>query len=459
MKSSFPNSSQFSPTQTPLPDLLLTVKKHQPDRQQITQAIAQRFFSASPDPDIADNTIYALSEYRLLDKPIDNQSYASLTPLGEALAEKALQGKLSDLYMEFARHILLDLRGLDLIACVNDLVSRGTAITKATISKELSYRGFHIPNNGTHLNGMRQWLEQAGLVEHGKWQADPILLKKLLGNIGNEELDEYAQLTREQRAFALAFARMDQKEALSNRVAAYANALYGVEYPEGGLPQSTLFILQNVGLITCHKTTTGQGAKPYIVRPTEKLRNEFLEPLFTAIENSIGIQYRKLIRMHYDDILVGLESDNINTKGLALEALAFYLGRLIGLDFVQWRMRSKETGGAELDVIMEGANLIFSRWQIQCKNSSQASLEDIAKELGLAQIIRTNVIMIVTTGRIGDKARAFAERIMRDTNHQVILLHKIHLQRIKADPTTISDILRSQSEKAMVLKRNQIGVI
>jgi hypothetical protein len=266
-------------------------------------------------------------------------------------------------------------------------------------------------------------------------------------------------LSREQRAFALAFARIDQDQALSNKVAAYAKALYGVEYPEGGLPQSTLFALQDIGLITCKKTTSGQGAKPYIVYRTEKLKNEFLEPIFNAIENSVGIQYRKLIRMPYEDILAKLDSDNQHTKGLALEALAFYIGRLIDLEFVQWRLRSNETGGAELDVIMEGANLIFSRWQIQCKNSSQASLEDIAKELGLAQIIKTNVIMIVTTGRIGDKARAFAERIMRDTNHQVILLNRTHLQRIKVNPTEITNILRLQSHNAMILKRNQIGII
>lgn len=163
--------------------------------------------------------------------------------------------------------------------------------------------------------------------------------------------------------------------------------------------------------------------------------------------------------MSYSDILSGLDDPNKHKKGLALEALAFYLGRLLGLEFVQWRLRSKETGGAELDVIMEGANLIFSRWQIQCKNTSEATLEDIAKELGLAQIIKTNIIMIVTTGRIGDKARAFAERITRETNHQIVLLHKIHLEKLKKDPTEIVDILSIQSEQAMELKRNQIGII
>jgi site-specific DNA-methyltransferase (cytosine-N4-specific) len=184
-----------------------------------------------------------------------------------------------------------------------------------------------------------------------------------------------------------------------------------------------------------------------------------LEPIFTAIENSAGMQYRKLIRMPYGDILTGLHSQSKHQKGLALEALSFYLGRIIGLDFVKWRLRSDETGGAELDVIMEGASLIFSRWQIQCKNSSQARLEDIAKEAGIAQVIRTNVIMIVTTGYIGEKARKFAERLMQDTNYQIILLDKTHLELIKTDPSDITEILRAQSQTAMTLKRNQIGVI
>ena len=96
---------------------------------------------------------------------------------------------------------------------------------------------------------------------------------------------------------------------------------------------------------------------------------------------------------------------------------------------------------------------------MQCKNSAQATLEDIAKEIGIAQVIRTNVVMIVTTGRIGDKAREFAERTMRDTNYQVILILRNHPKRIKEDPTEITDILHTQSEVAMTLKRGQIGII
>lgn len=459
MKSSFPNTSQFSPTQTPLPDLLEIVKQDQPDRQRIKAAIAAKFFGRSPDPDIADNTIYAMSEYQLLDKPKDKMTYAALTPLGESLAKKAAAGDLDGLYQEFATHILLNLRGLDLVQCVDDLVQRGMNLTKQTISRELTYRGFHIPPNGTHLNGMRQWLELAGLVEPGKWVANPSTLKKLLGQMDNAEIDTYAQLTREQKAFALAFARMNVDVAQSNKVANYATTLYGVEFPEGGLPQSTLFALRDAGLITCEKTTGGQGAKPYLVRPTDKLKNELLEPIFKAIEESVGVQYRRLIRMPLSEILVGLEKESKNEKGQALEALAFYVGRLIGLQFVKWRLRSSETGGAELDVIMESASLLFSRWQIQCKNSSKATLEDIAKEVGLAAIIKSNVIMVVTTGTIGPAARRFASEVMKETNHQVVLVQKEHLLRLKSDPSEIAEILRDQSETAMTLKRSQLDVV
>ncbi len=209
-------------------------------------------------------------------------------------------------------------------------------------------------------------------------------------------------------------------------------------------------------MIECEKTTTGQGAKPYIVRPTDKLRNEFIEPILSAAEESVGIQYRRLVRMPYAEILQDLENESKHRKGMALEALAFYLGRLLMLDFVQWRVRSSQTGGAEIDVIMEGKNLVFNRWQIQCKNSAQASLDDVAKEVGVAQVIKSNVILIVTTGRIGRVAREFAERVMRETNLYIALLDGNHLRQLRNSPSEIAEILSSQAEGAMKLKRDQV---
>ncbi len=119
---------------------------------------------------------------------------------------------------------------------------------------------------------------------------------------------------------------------------------------------------------------------------------------------------------------------------IALEALAFHLTRLLDLEFVSWRLRSRETAGAEVDVLVEGARLIFSRWQIQCKNSPRVSVEHVAKEVGIATAMRTNVIMVVTTGEVPATTRAFAHAVMENTALQIILLHKAHLRRIQESP-------------------------
>lgn len=367
MKSDLPNSSQFSPTQTPLPDLLKIVERFEPDRETVTQKILARFYPGR-DTQLAKNTVIAMSQYGLVDKPKEDQAVVSLTDLGRALSKKAEQGANADLYDEFAKHILLNLRGLDVVTCVQDIVASGNKPTKDRLVKELRSRGIYHPPNGTHANGMRQWLESSGLVSKNEWIPNEKKLEKLLGT-GLETLEVYAGLTQEQRDFAKAFARLDVEEALSNEVARYATSLFGTEFAEGGLPQSVLFALQDADLIVAKKTTAGRGAKPYVVRPTQKLKNELIEPMLTAIENSISVQYRRLVRMKYADILSGLTSKSTHEKGLALEALAFYLARLLGLEFVQWRLRSNKTGGGEVDVVMEGARLIFSRWQIQCNTA------------------------------------------------------------------------------------------
>lgn len=376
-----------------------------------------------------------MSQYGLVNKPRNDNTHVSLTDLGKSLAEKAEQGKYDELYSEFARHILLNLRGLDVVACVQDIVVSGRKPTKALLVKELKDRGVYHPPNGTHANGMRQWFEQAGLVSENSWVPHEERLQELLG-ANLETLEIYAGLTQEQRDFAKAFARLNVKEARSNEVARYATSLFGTEFPEGRLPQSVLFAPRDAGLIEAEKTTTGQGAKPYIVRPTDKLKNEFIEPMLSAIENSAGVQYRKLIRMNYSDVLSGLSSKSKHEKGLALEVLAFYLARLLGLEFVQWRLRSNKTGGGEVDVVMEGTRLIFSRWQIVCKVKNRITVDDLAIELGLAVGLKPNVILLLTTGHLTKKAQDFVRATRHSTNVLVLVLSQEDIGFLRNSPNS-----------------------
>jgi site-specific DNA-methyltransferase (cytosine-N4-specific) len=127
--------------------------------------------------------------------------------------------------------------------------------------------------------------------------------------------------------------------------------------------------------------------------------------------------------------------------------------RLLDLEFKEWRIQSERTGGAEVDAIVEGARLIFSRWQVQAKNTATVDLEDVAKEVGLAlPLLYSNVILMVTTGDFTADARSYAERVMRNSSLNIILLGGAELEQISQDPTDIVPILNSKAEHVMQLK-------
>lgn len=455
-----PNASQFSPKQTALLPLLRIVAANEPDRAAITEAIRVRFFPASGDPQIPRNTVIAMREYGIVEHGVGGATGGQtvLTDFGRALLAKGDAGDDAGMHLDLARHAYLHLHGIDVATVAEDLAAGGHEPTKARIIKELGLRGIYHPPNGTHGNGIRQWFEAAGLVERKKWLILPDRLKAMLDGTTGAMIDRYGTLTKEQRDFARAFARLGVAEARSNEVARYASSLFQTEFPEGGLPQSVLFALRDAGLIEAIKTTTGRGAKPYIVRATPQLQTDWIEPLLDAIEGSSGVQYRKLIRMPYADVLRDLKDPHTGTKGIALEALAFFLARLLGLRFVEWRMRSKDsTGGGEIDVLMEGDLITFSRWQIQCKNTKDdLALADVAKEIGLAQVSRANVVLFVTTSQIGPVARQYIREAMERTNLFIATLDGKNLLTLRDNPGEIATLMREQSEAATQIKRSQL---
>jgi restriction endonuclease len=169
-----------------------------------------------------------------------------------------------------------------------------------------------------------------------------------------------------------------------------------------------------------------------------------------AFVEAVAKELRKLL----SEILQELQSEDTGVKGKALEALAFYFMRLLGLEFRGWRKRGKKTGGFEVDIIVEGARLVFSRWQIQCKNTpdNAVSLDDIAQEVGLSLWMKSNVILIVTTGHFSRDALAYANDIMQMANLNIITLDKHDLAVLTASPLAIVDILNRKAKEVMRLK-------
>ncbi len=269
-----------------------------------------------------------------------------------------------------------------------------------------------------------------------------------------DAIDILTQLNAGQRAFLRALVRIpDPDPFAANKVADMASALYAVEYNHKELPKAVLFPLRDLGYIQIEKSTSGRGAKPYLVSRTPRFHREISEPILSAAAEKSGLVPRELFDRPLSQILADLKSSDRHIKGQALELLAICLTRLIDLDFKGWRTRSADTGGAEVDVIVEGARLIFSRWQIQAKNTEVVRLDDIAKEVGLSlTFIYSNVVMVITTGDFTRDAYNYASHVMKTCNLNVILLNGHELEDISRDPTSIVAVLNSKAEQAMKVK-------
>jgi site-specific DNA-methyltransferase (cytosine-N4-specific) len=156
---------------------------------------------------------------------------------------------------------------------------------------------------------MRLWLAKAGVFGPDGWAVDEPCLRALLGS-GLEDFGVLARFTSQQRAFLLALGNTGVRTPQrANEIVKLASATYGVQFPEKSLPKEILHALVASGYITAGKTTTGRGAKPFMVAPTAKMVTE-------------------------------------------------------------------------VDFIFRSQRLVFSRWQVQCKNTAKVSLDDVAKEVG-----------------------------------------------------------------------------
>lgn len=455
-KSEIPFGAQFSPNQVDLVHLIQLIVEYEGNRTQLTEAIRDSFFTtqaANQRLKLAENTVLALRAYDLLDEqgntptPLTEQLYGLIaTPLA--------------LYERFARHILLKLRGITVLETIITMQNAGDEISLDTLQIRLEQRGLHVPRAAVHLSSMRLWLAQAGVFDPTitggprLYEVNQSRLKQILGT-DLDAIDQLTQLDSSQRAYLRALLQVGGNELLvANRVADLATMLYSVSYNHKELPKSVLFPLRDLGYIEVSKSTAGRGAKPYEIIRTAKFEQELSEPILTAAAEQAGLVPKTLFQQPMGQILSDLKSEDRYTKGKALELLAIYFTRLLDLEFRGWRTRSAETGGAEVDAIVEGKRLIFSRWQMQAKNTAVVRLDDIAKEVGLSlTFIYSNVVMIVTTGDFTRDAYTYANQVMKTTNLNIVLLNGTELDRLSNDPLQIVALMGEKADRAMQVKQ------
>lgn len=458
-KSDLPFGSEFSPSQIELPHLLELVEANQGNWRALEADILAYYFTKHGQAGLdeadnynrgklANNCKLGLIAYQIIDRE------AQFTPFGQSLYD--LRHDEPKLYDALAKHILLNLNGMNLVQCILDMTTAGEEVNLTTLRDGLAARGIYYPPGGKHPSIMRLWLAKAGIFVGNRWQIDELRLQDVLG-INPDQFEVLAGLTQEQRAFVRALANTGVTTPQpANEIARLASVTYGVRFPEKSLPKLVLDALVKAGYITTEKTTSGRGAKPFLVAPTPKLMRDVITPLLDQLVNQTDPKLRQLLKKPLSEILGEIKSDDRYVRGLALEALGFKLMRLIDMDYLATRLRGIATGGAEVDLIFHSTRLVYSRWQIQCKNTERVVLDDVAKEVGLTAFLKSNVVVIVATGEIGSEARRYANHIMAQSNLAIVMLDGADLKRIIARPVSIIDVFQREAQSAMRLKKLEI---
>ena len=455
LRSDLPFGSEFSPAQIDLPVLLELASEHQDDWHAFEEAVRNRYFAGHKTSDynkakLANNTKLSMRAYGLI-----GETDVTLTDIGRTLYDLSHDG--AALYQAFARHILQYRHGMNFVQCLLDMQAAGETINLNALRNRLGEHGIDVPRGGKHMSTLRLWLEKAGVFVSG-YRVDQNRLKEILG-AGVEEFEALSTFTTEQRAYLKTLANMGGGGPhSSNDIEKLASATYGATFNEKNLPKQILYPLRDAGYIVLERGTraTGRGAKPFLVRATGPLTSDLIVPLVGQLEQQTHTDMRPLLRKSLKEIRESLDSPDRHTRGLALEALAFKLMRLIDLSYVATRLRSAATGGAEVDLVFESSRLVYSRWQVQCKNTTRVSLDDVAKEVGLTHFLNSNAVVMISTGEIGGEARRYSNKVMMNSNLCIVMVDGHDLDAIETRPASIIDVFSREARHAMDLKRIEL---
>jgi len=446
-ESQIPVGTQFSPDLISLPDFVQMVVKLSGNVEEMHKAVVEKPvrikpYHSPPTHRMKGLPLEAGIQYGLL----TDHTYQATTLTRELAALKE-----PEIYQFFARHILLNLKGLRVVEAAQQMAQDRRDITGDTLCQYLTDQGFRVTVHNTAINTMRMWLAQAGLFPKGKgkdmWIPSRTIKENLLG-LSDDMIAFLTGFSEEQREFIRTLCILKPGGWIpAADVRDMTETTSGVRFGRASLPKEVLEPLRQAGLIE-YETRGTKSGKTSQLKITEKFETDvlkrFLDSAVQGLDSALTAYYLK----RPEDIFASLDSDDKFVKGQALEALSIYVMRLLGLRFRGWRRRAKDTGYSEVDAFLSGLfGGLPTSWQVQCKNTPTTSvrLEDVAKEVGLLPLTHATHILVVSTGTFTQDAEKFSEAIMLNTSVIIFLINKDDIEAIMAKPTEISSILKAKA--------------
>jgi hypothetical protein len=444
-----PYAKQLSPNQIDLRVLLDLLSAAGGDRVAFQTAVGKRFFPKR-DPKnqftSAMNTFLSMRAHGLV---AGNDPY-TVTDLAIELRREPTDSALE---AAFAKHLLLNLNGLQLLEVIESLEARGQTVTVARIVDELLALGIDPGgSSGENLNPMKLWLERAHVLNG--WTIDSAVLKQLTG-ASITEVSELVSMPAPQQAFLRALATVTDPpphDAAGVRRLAEMQSP-GLRFDTKTFSKDVVERLDRDGWIALTKATGGRGAKSHRVTPTKRFQDVVSEPLLQAVVEQTHLQDPASLRRPLADLLGVVEDVSLSNhdRGLALEGVCIQVARLTGARFLSWRLRGDETAGAEVDVVAETMQPPYLLVQLQSKASAISGREIIDREVGVAATLKSNVLLFVTAKTVGPAARKAAATHMQESGLSILFLDGSDLKKANAG-AGIGDALAREWQRVATVR-------
>ncbi|MDO8801717.1 restriction endonuclease [Phenylobacterium sp.] len=433
---------------------LLTLKRLTPDFDAVVAAWASDFFNGADNKRASTNIPASLTSLGLFDRKTRR-----LTPEGELIASAGtpLAGAEA-----LSAHVVATRNGMMIIEAVRALNRRAEPVSKVSLKRELQLLGVEgLSAATTDHTTLLNWMAAAGLLDKSaNYMPIDSALKRVLG-VSSEERAEIAALPLEQQIFLKILRRLAEAETTHTVPAKFVTDEclrdYSVHFDEDQLSKKVLRPLEMAGWIALTARTEGRGAKSGMVTATAKL----LEVPFSAVvpdfDEVVPADLRDKIDLPRSEIQRLLTSEATYDRGLGLELLALRMLIDLGLQPRSFRQRSKDTAYAEVDLTAEGTQLLFSRWNVQCKCvKTNVGLGDVAKEVGLAIYGRSHVVAVVTTSDFSREAINYAREITVSTHLQFLLINGAVVKAyLENGPASLHAFVARNAGRVMTEKRQQ----
>lgn len=364
-----------------------------------------------------------------------------------------------------ARHIVDTRNGMSIVDAVRSLNTRGERLTKESLKRELAMIGIEkLSNATTDHTTLLNWMIEGGLfVRVGRENPvpDEKVMKAVLG-LSSSERSDFAELTLAQQIFLQVLRRISEgnggSELPAKQVIDECLRDHRARFDEDQIRAKIVRPLADAGWIEMPASTSGgRGGKSGPVKPSAKLMGIPLEAILPDFDQIVPADLRAKIDLPRVEVQRLLDSDQTHDRGLGLELLALKMILDIGLEPRAFRLRSRDTAHAEVDLTAEGKNLLFSRWNFQCKCvTGRVSLGDVAKEVGLAIYSKAHVVAVVTTSEFSSEALAYAREVTATTHLQFLLVSG-HVVRNYLDKgaVVLLDHVAANAASVMMQKRGQ----